>query len=504
MILMSIQKITEEEVRSLWVQRLSDTPNRQGKFGTMGLSAAEMKAVYDALPLRLVAAYNALVEHIESGAFGDFIASDEGLTLTEFLNGVRSGALASILSVDGMRTLSALASAFDNHDHNEIYARLSENGRLAPEHLPSGYESVFAEAERQRAEAESKRAEAELLRQRTLAGIEERTEALEERADEQDRRESRREARLEGHGVRLDACEADTALLAGRLSAIGGTVENLAAAGLGVTHRFLEDSTAAYRKIVPEKVLPYATLSQIGGATKAGERTPVGAVTSYSPNLLAYPYPAAPAAETTVNGVTFRQMSDGSLLANGTAERNVSYFLYTERDGLALPESGVYIDTEIADNVLLYVKSGSVGSVWKNGVFYPDPTDEYYGRYEAYIYIKNGTVLNNLRITPSITYGTRIRHAVPYRAPHRIEIPDEVTALPGYGLYENVLDLENGVYRQRRAENGGALTDEVLHPLPEAFLTAFTFPVDAGGYILFENPKAGDVESTVAYVTKTA
>ena len=67
MITMSIKKITEEEVRALWVQRLSDTPNRHGKFGTMGLSAAEMKAAYDALPLRIVSAYNTLVDAIESG-----------------------------------------------------------------------------------------------------------------------------------------------------------------------------------------------------------------------------------------------------------------------------------------------------------------------------------------------------------------------------------------------------------------------------------------------------
>ena len=226
------------------------------------------------------------------------------------------------------------------------------------------------------------------------------------------------------------------------------------------------------------------------------------AITSYSANLLAYPYPAATASEETINGVTFRQMSDGSIILNGTAERNVSYFLYTDRDGLALPETGVYIDTEIADGVLLYVKSGSSGAVWKNGAFYPSKNDEYFGSYEAYVYIKSGTVTNNLRITPSITYGTRVRHAVPYHAPHRIEIPDEVTSLPGYGWYENVLDLENGCYRQRRDENGTGLTDEVIYPLPEAFLASLTFPVYEGGYIDFEVTGFPAVESTITYVTR--
>ena len=501
---MSIKRITEEEVRSLWVQRLSDTPNRQGKFGTMGLSAAEMKAAYDALPLRLVEAYNALVDAIEGGELAALIHTPEGETLAELLAGVTNGALAALLTVDGERTLTALAAALDTHDHEGIYARLTENGRLAPEHLPSGYESVFAEAEREREEAERERAEAELLRQRTLANIEERTEVLEERADEQDRRESARDATVSEHSERLLLSEELTDLLCRRVDGIGHAVKNLESAGLGVTHRFLEDSTVAYRKTVPDNVLPYATLSQLGGATALGKRTAVSAVTSYSANLLAYPYPAAPASETVQNGVTFRQMSDGSILLNGTAERNVSYFLYTDRDGLALPEGGVYIDTEIADGVLLYVKSGSSGSVWKNGAFYPSPDDEYFGRYEAYIYVKSGTVLNDLRITPSITYGTRVRHAVPYRAPYRIEIPEEVTSLPGYGLYENVLDLENGVYRQRRSKDGYGLATEVLHPLPKAFLASLTFPVAAGDYVEFESPQSAAVESTVTYVIKTA
>lgn len=504
MILMSIQKITEDEVRSLWVQRLSDTPNRQGKFGTMGLSAAEMKAVYDALPLRLVAAYNALVEHIESGTFGEFIKSDEGLTLTEFLNGVRSGALASLLSVDGVRTLSALASAFDSHDHNAIYARLSENGRLAPEHLPSGYESVFAEAEREREAAEAKREAAERARGESLVRIEEQAAALEERIDEQERRESGRDAQVTEQGARLTACEAEAALLSARLRSVGYTVSNLAAAGLGVTHRFYEDSAPAYRKSVPTGVLPYATLSLLGGAAKNGERAPVSAVTSYSGNLLAYPYPAAHAGEVTDRGVTFRQMSDGSIRINGTAERNISYFLYTENDGLALPESGVYIDWELADGVTLYVKSGSSGAVWKSGSFLPSPSDEYYGSYAVYIYIAAGTVVNNLLVRPTIAYGTARRHAIPYRKPHRIKIPEAILSLPGYGRYENLLDLENGVYRQRRTEEGNSLSEEILYPLPEELLGALTFPVDAEGYIDFENPQSAAVESTVTYVMKTA
>ena len=505
MITMSIKKITEEEVRSLWVQRLSDTPNRHGRFGTMGLSAAEMKAAYDALPLRIVQAYNALVDAIESGLIAEAIPTAvEKMSLGDLLNGIRDGSLAACLTVDGERTLSALAAALDTHDHSGVYARLGADGHLLPEQLPIGHESVFAEAERKRAEAEAKREAAEAERQRALPVIQDRIDGLEEREAGRDRTDSDREARIQEQGERLAMIEEGGTLLDRRVVSLEYSVKNLEAAGLGVTHIFYTDATVAHRKTIPERILPYATLSRLGGAAAVGKRVAVSAVVSCGANLLAYPYPAVKAAETTTDGVTFRQMSDGSILMNGTATRNMSYHLYTEHDGLALPESGVYVDSQVASGVTLYVKSGSYGAVWKTERFIPSPSDEYYGSYAAYLYITAGTVLNNLRVYPTIAIGTEARHAIPYKKPCRIEIPEAVRSLPGYGWYENLLDLESGCYRQRRTEDGIGMNAEVLHPLPEDFLSSLVFPVTAGGYIELENEQSAAVESEIKYLMKTS
>ena len=143
---MEIKKITEDEVRALWVQRLSDTPNRKTRFGGEGMSAAEVKAVYDALPLCLVSRYNALVDALASGKLADTVPLYGEMTLAELSSEITGGGLAEQLSVDGRRTLLALALAFDSHGH-EGYARLGQNGKLLPEQLPSGLEGVFAEAE---------------------------------------------------------------------------------------------------------------------------------------------------------------------------------------------------------------------------------------------------------------------------------------------------------------------------------------------------------------------
>ena len=91
---MSLRKITEDEVRALWVQRLSDTPNRGGKFGTAGLSAREVKAAYDALPLRIVEAFNELVDTVEEGRLAELIPAAEGRSLAAFFRDVTSGELA--------------------------------------------------------------------------------------------------------------------------------------------------------------------------------------------------------------------------------------------------------------------------------------------------------------------------------------------------------------------------------------------------------------------------
>ncbi len=114
---MSIRKISEGEVREKWVQRLPDTPNRAGRFGAAGLSAAEMKAAYDALPLCIVEHFNELVTIIEEGRLSEWIPAAGGRSLATLLADVTSGALSDYLTLDGKRSLSALAAAFDSHRH---------------------------------------------------------------------------------------------------------------------------------------------------------------------------------------------------------------------------------------------------------------------------------------------------------------------------------------------------------------------------------------------------
>ena len=492
---MSLRKITEDEVRALWVQRLSDTPNRHGKFGTAGLSAGEMKAAYDALPLCIVERFNELVDIVEKGRLAELIPAAEGRSLAEFFRDVTSGALATYLTADGVRSLSEVAALFDTHLHDARYARLGPDGRLAAEHLPSGYES-FAEAEAERILAEKRREEAEAEREEALAVLRIALESLSSAEAERDRREGEREGRLaaaEGTLSHLSVLAEETAA---RTGALLSEVANLAAAAEGATHSFLEDDTVAYRKKTPRGALPYARLLRLGGPAD-GTVAPVRAVASYGASLLPYPYPSAPT-EGLPEGLTITPQEDGSLLFNGYAERNVSYALYREHDSLYLPPEPIYADPISKNGLTLYVRIGSSGDVWRRGAFTPYVTDEYFGRYFVYIYVEGGRTFDNLRVFPSITRGAKKREGVLWEPPVRLLIPEEVCALPGYGRGGNLLDIEEGCYRRCYDDLGRPIPEE-RYPLSEEFLASAWVPAQEDGEIVFENDRNAAVSSTLAF-----
>lgn len=493
---MSLRKITEDEVRALWVQRLSDTPNRYGRFGTAGLSASEVKAAYDALPLRIVERFNELVDVVERGELAELIPAAEGRTLADFFRDVTSGELAAYLTADGERSLSEIAALLDTHLHDARYARLGPDGRLAAEHLPSGYESSFAAAEEERVLAERRREEAEAEREEALAVLRIALATLAENEEARDRRESEREARL----ATAEETLSHTATLAEETAVTTGALARevacLAAAAEGATHTFFEDDTVAYRIRTPEGALPYARLLRLGGP-EDGSSAPVKAIASHGMSLLPYPYPSAPT-EGLPEGLTVKVMEDGSLIFNGYASRNVSYALYREYDNLYLPPEPIYIDSIEKCGLTLYVRSGSSGAVWKKGSFTPSPNDEYFGHYFVYIYIAEGSSFDNLRVVPSITRGVEKREAVPYRPPVRLEIPEEVRRLPGYGIGGNYLDIEEGVFRRRYSLPGVTIPEE-CYPLPEDFLASAWVAAQEDGEIVFENDRGVAVASTLAF-----
>lgn len=262
---MNIRKITEEEVRSLWVQRLSDTPNRAGRFGTPGLTAAEIKATYDALALRIVERYNELVDDVLSGEVMHLIKTGRGEdTLADLFRDVQSGRLAEWLTVDGTRSLARLAAAYDSHTHDGEYAPLRD-GRIPASVLPESYESAYAEAEQERMAAEREREAEEAERRAAEARREALSEALSETIAEVEERSAALGRVLDEAEAKAEETKtlASTALL--RTAKLEKRVDNLLAAAEGTAFSYREDTSAAYEKLVPEDSLPYAAIRRLGG-----------------------------------------------------------------------------------------------------------------------------------------------------------------------------------------------------------------------------------------------
>ncbi len=478
---MTIRKISEEEVRAHWIQRLPDAPSRQSRFGASGLSAAEMKAAYDALPLCIVEHFNELVSVIEEGRLAEWITGAEGRSLAAFLSDVGSGALADYLTLDGERSLRALAAAFDTHRHEGVYALLDQDGLLLPSQLPNG----MAEAESERARAEEEREEAEGERRALAAACAAALSTLEKEKD----------ALL----ARLSLAEERSLYAASTASRLSYTVENLAEAAVGKTHTFYKEEGLAGEWRVPQGSLPYARLLSLGGGDGMTAKTE--AILSHGAGLLPYPYPAA-RKNGLPSGITVTPQKDGTILINGTAERGISYHLYRPEDGLRLPCEKIYIDP-LGDGVELYLLTGSQGeNIWKAGVFTPSREDEYFDRYHVYLYIRAGYSFDNAVISPSITRGARPRHGITYHPPKHLPIGEAITSLAGYGQAGNLLDLAEGVFRRRYSTAGLPLAEEELIPIAEEELSFGFIPVEEDGLISFKTDTGGAVRTSVLFGTK--
>ncbi|MBO7762085.1 MAG: hypothetical protein J6T24_04750 [Clostridia bacterium] len=508
---MSIRRITEEEVQALWVQRLPDTPNRTARFGTAGLSAREMKAAYDALPLRIVEHFNEVVDLILGDGLAEAIGTPLGKSLAAFFRDITSGEAAAYLTVDGTRTLAALAAALDTHAHDGRYVPLSEDGRIAGEYLPESLaellpgeeerihaETARATAEAARATAEGERAEAEKKRAEAAAAAESVIAAVREAEEARTVREAAREARLLSVEERISEAEERSETTERTLIGHSITLQNLAAAARGNTHVFTSDTERRYRKTVPEDVLPYARLVALGGASTAMTCAKVTAVVSYGASVLPPPYPAAEVG--LINGLTFTPNEDGSILVTGTASEEFTYPLYETGDGLSLPEGGIYVDPLPQNGATLYIATGSTGSaVRKNGACTLSSGDEYYGRYSVYLHFPRGASFASELLYPCITRGQTARSGILYREPHRFDIPEEIRALVGYGYSTNYLYFDKGHYYARLNSSGTLLTPEQYLPLSEELTLRAWIPVEAGGEIVFENDKGAAIRSELLY-----
>ena len=124
---MKTTKITEDQIKDLKISSLPTRPTAPTSYGGLGYSSAQMKAIFDALPLFIIERFNSLLDDLASVGAGSASASiptgiKEGHTLAALFADVKNGNLASYLSVGGSSLLTAITDMSERLDRLEEVA----------------------------------------------------------------------------------------------------------------------------------------------------------------------------------------------------------------------------------------------------------------------------------------------------------------------------------------------------------------------------------------------
>ena len=147
-------------------------------------------------------------------------------------------------------------------------------------------------------------------------------------------------------------------------------------------------------------------------------------------NLISYPYYSG--TDTTINGITYKVNSDGSILLNGTATANSSFVLVSNILPIRLDKSKKYVLSGCPsgggfESYRIFIQNTTYkqgySDIGKGVVFTTEYTDYY-----IYIIIWNGFTVNNLTFKPMLNVGET---AYPYSPPYDLIYND------GYESGEN-------------------------------------------------------------------
>ena len=139
------EKITESDIAKHGMAAVSTTPNRQTAFGESGMSAAELKARFDALPTHIAERLNEMFEGIPDGALVDALKLKHGealVSVAELIRGLLNGDVENIQVKTLYKTISLatlgarVVEIYNGLDTGELAEKLmlSEGESLADFH----------------------------------------------------------------------------------------------------------------------------------------------------------------------------------------------------------------------------------------------------------------------------------------------------------------------------------------------------------------------------------
>lgn len=267
---------------------------------------------------------------------------------------------------------------------------------------------------------------------------------------------------------------------------------------------FIEDSTVAYQKTVPENALPYAKVQKIGGMTyKDGDilrSAPVTELVSEGVNLMPYPYYET---TKTYNGITFTDNGDGTITANGTATSDSSFNLarnFPVKTGMVL--SGTHNGGSDTYEIQGYLDSNNFISTNKG---YEVAKKDF--TVTLRIVIRSGYTANNLVFKPMMSYNATLPYHPYFK--HTFSIPEAVQTLEGYGQGNpdnadeyNYIDYDKKIFYQfGNIVNNAWVTNQKEIDLSAILIGDNYIEVEGSGTITAVNDYNYAVPTTIDYVT---
>ncbi len=214
-------------------------------------------------------------------------------------------------------------------------------------------------------------------------------------------------------------------------------------------------------------------------------------------------------------GVTFTPTSNGDIILNGMSTRNISLFLCSnELEGGEIGEDaekiylepGAYVLGGRCPGAMCILKTNS-NPGGKKGSFVIQESDPYYNYgYALYIYVEKGYQFDNAIISPYLLKGEDVPSEIPPYTRTRIEVPQAVQGLTGYGKSQdnayNRIEWDehgNSKYIAVIDDDGNPLSNPIITDVTEHFEDDNLVAVEGGGKITALNEHKLPVPFTVIY-----
>lgn len=133
---MKAKKIEASDIKDILISSLPTRPTAPKSLGGMGYGASEMKEAFDRLPLYVVERYNELISDISEIGEDSLAAAmptgiKDGHTVADLCEDVRSGAIASYLTVLGIPLISHISELYDRLDEMNKRLEILEGKAVA-------------------------------------------------------------------------------------------------------------------------------------------------------------------------------------------------------------------------------------------------------------------------------------------------------------------------------------------------------------------------------------